>query len=120
MMNKELISIISSVFLFGCSSPVVDQLVSEQNWYQVGYYDAEQGRFSRTEDAVNQLIENGSPDFSVYLQGYHDGKEVYCQSKNAWMLGRIGQPYRGICSDLKNGWQFQQDWRVGRESYLRW
>ncbi|MCG7498347.1 DUF2799 domain-containing protein [Vibrio sp. Of7-15] len=120
MVSKVLISFISSIFLFGCASPVVEQFISEQNWYQVGYYDAEQGNFSRTEEAVNQLIENGDPDFSVYLQGYSDGKEAYCQPKNAWILGRIGQPYRGICRDLKNGWQFQQDWNAGRENYLRW
>ncbi|WP_413113724.1 DUF2799 domain-containing protein [Thaumasiovibrio sp. DFM-14] len=109
--------LLSLVLVGGCSAPYVAEYAENQQWQALGEQDAVNGYWERDLSSFDGYSAQAK---EAYLVGYQMGKSAYCQPEQAWSLGRLGRPYRGICQDLAHGWSFQQDYNAGRERWLQW
>ncbi|WP_087018737.1 DUF2799 domain-containing protein [Thaumasiovibrio subtropicus] len=112
-MKTKLLWLLAPIALVGCQSTYVAEYANNEQWYQLGEEDALRGLHVRNASMNEEAL-------SLYEEGYAIGKAQYCESSNAWMLGRIGKPYLGICHDLPHGWSFQLDYDAGRERWRKW
>ncbi|WP_260261002.1 DUF2799 domain-containing protein [Vibrio intestinalis] len=103
-----------TALLVGCSAQPLPALQSESDWLAYGKQRAMDGYIVQTEDKLAKLDAQSAINddfYQAYLQGYEQGKQTYCD-QSAYMLGRLGRAYRGICDDQDPF--FRQDYYNGR------
>jgi hypothetical protein len=113
-----------SVFLFSCSSiPTETQSdIESNNWQAVGEYDGSNGLLEKSEvdlQALSDQFNGGNVSYSAYQSSYLAAVTIYCEPKNANMLGMLGKPYLGVCERFPNGVFFRQDWLNAKTSNSR-
>ncbi|WP_434997220.1 DUF2799 domain-containing protein [Vibrio scophthalmi] len=107
-------SILISSVLMGCAAQPITIPNTTEAWQDYGRQQAIKGHLSQSEQKLAELDQSGAFTdelYNAYQVGYAAGKEKYC-SQSAYMLGRIGQPYLGICDDVDPF--FRDDYRNGR------
>lgn len=112
---KNIMLLVSAMFLFGCSSSV-EELVRSGDWYQVGYHDGVTGHSSRSIKELNALGQANSGD---YDRGYLQGVNEYCNPNFAYQIGLSGNYYEGVCESLPDGQKFRMEWQRGWNEYSR-
>lgn len=102
------------LFTAGCSSFGVPDCKSK-NWKEQGEVDAASG-FTAVHYFVQQGLCSGRGNKKEYNLGREKGLVRYCTSKNAFRVGRLGEPYRFVCpkSDDK---RFRSRYRLGRDIF---
>lgn len=110
--------ILLSVIIVGCSSQPLSVGNSASSWQTYGQERAEKGHLIQSQNKLTKLTEPQQLTdeyYQAYLDGYQIGKEKYC-SQSAYMLGRMGHPYRGICDDINPF--FNNDYVNGKAAFL--
>ncbi|EGU36138.1 hypothetical protein VII00023_13227 [Vibrio ichthyoenteri ATCC 700023] len=100
--------------LMGCAAQPISIPNTTEAWQDYGRQQAIKGHQLQSEQKLAELDQSGvftDELFEAYQAGYAVGKEKYC-SQSAYMLGRIGQPYLGICDDVDPF--FRSDYNNGR------
>lgn len=108
--------LLASALLAGCTAQPVPMSSVAADWASYGQQRAEQGFVKQSEAKLAKLDQDGvlNPDlYLAYSNGYEQGRTAYC-AQNAYMLGVMGKPYRGICDRLDPF--YQQDYASGRGS----
>jgi len=110
--------LILSILIVGCASQVLPESNTVASWQSYGEERAENGHVLQSQQKLSKLAspsELTSELYQAYATGYQAGKEEYC-SQSAYMLGRTGRPYRGICDDVNPF--FKNDYVNGRAAFL--
>lgn len=107
--------LLALVAISGCSSFGVSEC-SKQNWNELGQKDA-RGGLPVAHFFVRQGLCTGHGDKGSYKKGRTLGLVDYCESKNAFKVGRSGEPYRFICPK-KEEKRFLKRYRLGHDIYL--
>ena len=118
MMNRFILIAISASSLLACTSATVKNEVKANNWFSIGEYDASHGYIEKSKNdlqKMSQKISHSSADYGAYLAGYEQSLDIYCEPKNAYILGVKGLPYHNVCDRYPRGWAFYQDWISGRK-----
>ncbi len=103
------------VTISGCSGFGVSEC-SKQDWSEMGQKDAKSG-LPIAHFYVRQGLCSGHADKSKYKEGRKLGLGLYCESKNAFRVGRSGEPYRFVCPS-KDEKRFLKRYRLGHDIYL--
>jgi hypothetical protein len=88
------------------------------DWRAIGLEDGAQGRtLDRLGDHRKACAKhNVTPDTDRYIAGRTEGLMSYCTPDNGYRVGRSGEPYRGVCPELKIA-GFTAAYNRGRELY---
>ncbi|WP_047047366.1 DUF2799 domain-containing protein [Vibrio mexicanus] len=113
---RYFIVVVSSILLMACAATPGPESSSAQAWKDFGQQQALKGSILQSENRLMKSDTKGELNnelYKAYQEGYRVGKEEYC-NQNAYKMGVMGEPYLGICYDIKPF--FQQDYDNGRNS----
>ncbi len=112
-------SALFALTLTGCATMMSKKTCLTTDWYSKGYSDGTTGAPS----ARYSLYENTcrKHDISIdhrdrYMSGWEAGLNTYCSPVVAYMRGREGHTYNGVCKD-KHERQFLDAYFRGLETY---
>ena len=90
------------VLASGCASMTPADCRSA-NWQAVGYQDGLKGNPDRLENRRQACARAGvAPETGAdesYDEGWNDGLASYCAPANAFVQGRRGKQYHGVCGE---------------------
>ncbi|MDO6524301.1 DUF2799 domain-containing protein [Motilimonas sp. 1_MG-2023] len=113
---RLLITLFTIGLLSACANTEQQNFATENNWYQVGTIDGQQGHLEKSSNDLKKLASSGEINLADYKKGYQEGLDSYCELSNAYILGVTRQYYQGVCEDRPNGWKFRENWISGRHS----
>lgn len=101
----------------GCASMDKDECRTA-DWRAIGLEDGAAGRaLERLGEHRKACAKHGvAPDTDRYIAGRTEGLRTYCTPDNGYRVGRAGEPYRGVCSELSAP-AFVAAYDRGRELY---
>lgn len=102
------------LFALSCSSFGVPEC-KLTDWLMQGEVDASKG-FPAVHYFVQQGLCTGRGNKSDYNYGRIEGLKSYCASKNAFRVGRLGEPYRFVCPKHEDK-RFRSRYRLGRDIF---
>lgn len=88
----------AALILCGCATLSADECQAA-DWRMIGYEDGVDGKdpsvVSRHRQACAKV--GITPDLDAYRRGRGEGIRIFCESGNAYRLGREGYAYAGVC-----------------------
>ena len=113
------IFLLFGLLLSACSTMKPEECYNA-NWRDIGYNDAIQGRKvwlqSRTQACAKVKLK---PDRKAYLAGHQVGSKQFCNYKNGFIRGRIGNDKTKICIAPNLAKPFYDGYKDGLEVYQR-
>lgn len=111
--------LLAAPMLTACTSTVEKASCAQRDWYEVGRRDGSQGA---TLDRRDQYRAECSEDFgdhleTIYTNGRNAGLVEFCQTDNAFQLGRMGIAYMYVCPSTMEP-QFLTGYRRGQQARL--